>query len=50
MKVGHVVTIKEGEHIFLKAVGVVDCTKFNQQIIQLTSKATEAFHLHNNLL
>jgi len=49
MRVGHVVTVKEGEHIFLKAVGVVDCVEFNQQIIQLTSKGTEAFHLRNDL-
>jgi hypothetical protein len=49
VRVGHVVTIKEGEHIFLKAVGVVDCVEFNQQIVQLTSKGMEAFHLRNDL-
>jgi hypothetical protein len=49
VRVGHVVVVKEGDHVFLKALDVVDCTVFNQQCERFGSKATEGFHLRNDL-
>jgi hypothetical protein len=31
VRVGHIVVVKEGNHVFLKALDVVDCMVFNQQ-------------------
>jgi len=47
--VGHVVVVKEGDHVFLKALDVVNCVVFNQQCERFGSKATEGFHLRNDL-
>jgi hypothetical protein len=47
--VGHVLTIKEGDHIFLKAVGVIDCATFDQQCKEINPKAVRGFHLRDDL-
>jgi hypothetical protein len=49
VKVGYVVTVKEGEHIFLKALGVVDCAKFDKQCVQFPVKGTGPSRLRNHL-
>ena len=49
VKVGHVVTVKEGDHIFLKGLDVANCTVFNEQCEKFSTKSTEAFHLRDNL-
>jgi hypothetical protein len=40
VKAGHVLTIKEGDHIFLKAVNVIDCATFDQQCKEINPKAS----------
>jgi hypothetical protein len=49
VRVGHVVVVKEGDHVFLKALDVVNCKVFNQQCERFGSKATDGFHLRNDL-
>ena len=49
VKVGHVLTVKEGDHIFLKSVGVIDCAAFDQQCEEISPKAARGFHLRDDL-
>lgn len=49
VKVGHVLTVKEGEHVFLKAIGIVDCTVFNKQCETFGTKLSRPLHFRNNL-
>jgi len=49
VKVGHVLTVKEGDHIFLKSVGVINCAAFDQQCEEISPKAVRGFHLRDNL-
>ena len=49
VKVGHVITVKENDHVFLKALDITDCAVFDQQCEVLTSKTGRPVHLRNNL-
>ena len=42
-------TVKQGNHIFLKAVGVIDCAAFDQQCKEISPKAAQGFHLCDDL-
>jgi hypothetical protein len=46
VKLGHVITAKEGEPVLLKAIDVTDCLDFDRH---LGSKTASTFHIRNNL-
>jgi hypothetical protein len=48
--VGHVVNVKNGESVFLKAPGVINCLNFDEILHNTTiTKPKAQFHMRNNL-
>src|SRR6202042_1558377 len=49
VKVGHVITVKEGDHIFLKGLNILNCAMFDEQCETLSSRGAQPLHLRHNL-